>query len=233
MIEDLCKQIALQLGVPELPEFVEELPEERSFIEKIFRFFRKKKLEKTNVKIILEDEFGRPLSAKKAEFYLGRNPVKPIDTYKNEAYFYFDKTFVELYIRYLGFIDYKLAIPVSETMQVSRVNMQYDFVVTVTDTTGKELEGAFVRLSDENDQKISDIFGSEVWKTPWPKGASAGKAYIALDPTKITSNEVRIKVIKAGYAERVVTVKASSISTASRVTKNIAIEEIAPLPSSA
>ena len=230
MIEDISEQLAQELNISELPEEIEPVHEKKSFIAALLSRLKPKPKgakHEPNICITLSDEYGKALNASKAEFFIGGKRIQPIRTLAERAYFYFTQTVVELYVRYLGFVDSYNMIEPGSALQEIAVRMKPTLVVNVVDESGNPLKDAFVTIVDEKDNKISDVYKNTIWKTPYPNNAEDGTASIPINPAELKSDVLKIRVVRAGYANKEVVIPASRISTEEQLVKIVTLEKIA------
>jgi flagellar motor protein MotB len=230
MIEDISEQLAQELNISELPEEIEPPHEKGNILAALFAKIKPKPKEakqEPNVCLSISDEYGKALNASKAEFFIGGKQIQPIKVLAERACFYFTQTVVELYVRYLGFVDSYNLIEPGSTLQEIKIKMKPTLVVNVVDENGNPLRDAFITIVDEKDNKISDVYKNNIWKTPFPSNAEAGTASIPINPADLKSNILKIRVVRAGFANREVVIPASRISTEEQLVKIITLEKIA------
>ncbi|MEM4663175.1 MAG: hypothetical protein QXM75_04085 [Candidatus Diapherotrites archaeon] len=228
MIEDISRILATELNITELPETIEPVKEKKTLFGILATKLKKPsktELEKANVCISLSDTYGQALNASNAIFFVGNKEIKPIRTVAEKAYFYFSATVVELYVRYLGFIDQYQMIETSDVLEEIQIKMKHSLSLTITDVTGKELRDAFITITDESGKKVEDIYKNSIWKTPSPANASDGTAAIALNPTQIKGNILKINIVRAGFKSKEIIIPASKISTEEQQSKVIMLEK--------
>jgi len=230
MIEDISELLAKELQVSELPEASEPAYERRSFIEKLKEKFKTKTKEtasKANVCLSISDWYGKALNASMAEFFIGNKEIKPSRVVAEKAYFYFPQTVVELYVRYLGFVDsYHMIEPDSELKEI-QIKMKPNVLINVVDSDGVPLKDAFITIVDEKEEKIEDIYKNTIWKTPFPNNAEDGTAAISINPATLKASVLKIRVVRAGFANKEVVIASSKISTEEQLAKIITLEKIA------
>ncbi|MEM4598467.1 MAG: hypothetical protein QW400_02150 [Candidatus Diapherotrites archaeon] len=227
MIEDISKVLASELHISDLPEKIEPVEEKKSF----FSFLKRKgkeetkAIEKANVCISLSDAYGQALNASNASFFVGAKEIKPVKVLAEKAYFYFTATVVELYVRYLGYVDAYKMVETSDSLEEIEIKMKHSLLLTITDASGKELRDAFITITDDSGKKIEDIQKNSIWKTPFPTNASDGIAAIALNPANIKSGMLKINVVRAGFKNAEVLMPSSKISTEEQTAKVIMLEK--------
>ena len=229
MIEDISEQLAQELNISELPEKVTPVYKKRSLFATLLARFRprpKESQHEPNICLIITDEYGKPLNAENAEFFIGSKQIHPIKLLAERACFYFTQTVVELYVRYLGFIDSYSMLEPSSTLTETTIKMKPTLVVNVVDEAGNAVKDAFITIVDEKENKVSDVYKNNIWKTPFPNNAEAGTASIPLNPTILTSGVLKIRIVRAGFANKEIVVSATRISTEEQLVKIITLEKI-------
>lgn len=231
MLADIADQLARELNVPELPEKIEPTVKKESIFSKLisrFKSIRKARIAREpNICLSIYDEYNKPLDASKAEFYLGGNKIEPIKTVANKAYFYFSRTVVELYTRFLGFVDGYSLIEPGASLQEIEVKLKPTILLNIVDEQGNALKDAFITILDERGAKIEDIYSNSIWKTPFPSNASEGIAAIPINPASLKYATIKIKVVRAGFQSKEVTVPSARITTEAQYAKTIVLERIA------
>ena len=230
MIADIAEQLARELNVPELPETI-ELPEEKQsiFAKLLSKLKPKPKVPKEppNICLNIYDEYNKALDATKAEFFIGSKKIEPIKTLANKAYFYFSRTVVELYTRYLGFVDSYSLIEPTSSLQELEVKMKPTLLLNIVDEEGNPLRDAFITILDAKGNKVEDVYKNSIWKTPAPSNAALGSAAIPLNPASLKYETIKVKIVRAGFQSKEIVIPSVRISTEEQYTKTIVLEKIA------
>lgn len=230
MIADITEQLARELNVPELPEKIEVEEKKISVFAKLLSKLKPKpkvSKQKPNICLNIYDEYGKALNASKAQFFIGNERIEPIKTLANKAYFYFSRTVVELYTRYLGFADAYSLIEPTSSLQELDIKMKPTLLLNIVDEEGNPLRDAFITIFDTKGNKIEDVYKNSIWKTPVPSNADIGTAAIPLNPASLKYDTIKIKVVKAGFQSKEVVVPSMRISTEEQYIKTIVLEKIA------
>lgn len=230
MIADITEQLARELNVPELPEKIEVEEEKIGIFAKLLSKLKPKPKvpkQKPNICLNIYDKYGKALNASKAQFYIGNEKIEPIKTLANKAYFYFSRTVVELYTRYLGFADAYSLIEPTSSLQELEVKMKPTLLLNIVDEEGGPLRDAFITILDTKGNKVEDVYKNSIWKTPMPSNADIGTAAIPLNPASLKYDTIKIKVVKAGFQSKEVVIPSMRISTEEQYVKTIVLEKIA------
>ncbi|MCX6802443.1 MAG: thrombospondin type 3 repeat-containing protein [Candidatus Diapherotrites archaeon] len=235
MVEDLLDQMAKELDLKELPDFAPVAAGEKKKAAKgitgllaaIFIGGKKEpSAENANIELSLSDEFGNPLPASGAEFFIGGKKTEPLLARENTAFFRLKEGEHQLFVRVLGFVDNFLEIEALKEKRSFKAGLLADFKLSVTDEKGESLREAFVNIVDENGKRVEDVLQNIIWRTPTPNNAPDGVAAIPLNPKKLTFESLRVKIVRANYSLKEIIIPASRISTQKALEKTVSLEKL-------
>jgi archaellum component FlaC len=235
MVEDLLDQMAKEMNLKELPDFAPVDAGKKKKAAKgiagllvaIFIGGKKEPSEENaNIVLSLFDEFGNPLQASTAEFFIGSKKAEPLLARENNAFFRLKEGEHQLLVRVLGFVDGFLEIEAAKEKRNLKANLLSDLKVTIQDEKGESLRGAFINIVDENGKRVEDALQNIIWRTPTPGNAPDGVVSIPLNPKKLAFESLRVKIVMANYSLKEMIIPASRISTQKPLEKTVSLEKL-------
>jgi hypothetical protein len=235
MVEDLLDQMAKEMNLKELPDFAPVDSEKKKKAAKgiagmlvaIFIGGKKEPSEENaNIVLSLFDEFGNPLQALNAEFFIGSKKTEPLIAKENTAFFRLKEGEHQLLVRVFGFVDGFLEIEAAKEKRNLNANLLSGLKLTIQDEKGESLSEAFINIVDENGKRVEDVLQNIIWRTPTPSNAPDGVVSIPLNPKKLTFESLRVKIVRANYSLKEIIIPASRISTQKALQKTVSLEKL-------
>ncbi|MEM0360145.1 MAG: thrombospondin type 3 repeat-containing protein [Candidatus Diapherotrites archaeon] len=235
MVDDLLDQMAKELNLKELPDVAPPKPREGKKTAKgltglLYAIFiggkKEPSAENANVEINLFDEFGNPLQAENAEFFVEGKKTEPLLVKENTAFFKLKAGEHQVFVRLLGFADNFLELRVEKEKRSFKANLLADLRLTIKDEKGESLRDAFVNIVDDKGKRVEDVLQNIIWRTPTPSNAPDGVVAIPLNPKELRSESIHVKIVRAQYALKEIIIPASRISTQKVLEKTVSLEKL-------
>lgn len=235
MVEDLLDQMAKEMNLKELPDSAPLDAGKKKkaaggiagLLVAIFIGGKKEPSEESaNIILSMSDEFGNPLQASNAEFFIGSKKTEPLLSKENTAFFSLKEGEHQLLVRVLGFVDCFLEIEAAKEKRSLKASLPADLRLVITDEKGESLREAFINIVDENGKRVEDALQNIIWRTPTPSNAPDGVVSIPLNPKKLTFESLRVKIVRANYSLKEIIIPASRISTQKALQKTVSLEKL-------